>query len=220
MNLKGKGMNESTHNARWRWYHAGLLFGALQVFLFGLGYLVKFVRGQARPAFGKSLVGSEENNDYYNQFRQPVFAPPDWVFAPIWTLNNSLVSWGIVRVLNMPADTPGRERFLALQAAFLLQFVNFNAAYFGLSSPINGALLTLGGLTAVAEAMRIAVFEMKDWRVALSLSTLLPWLVLASFTSVTVALWNRDGFFGTRIPIKPPLAWVKRPVDEKQAAEG
>lgn len=198
----------------WRAYHIVMLFGALQVFLFGLGYLVKFVRGQARPAFGEAIVGSEENDQYYNQFQQPIFAPPDWAFAPVWTVNNSLASWGVVRVLNMPDGTPGRDRFLALQAAFFLQFVNFNAAYFGLSSPISGALLTVGGMFTVAEAMRIAVVEFKDWRVALSLSTLLPWLILASFTSVAVALWNRDDFLHTPAPIEPPEGWVKRPADQ------
>lgn len=196
---------------RWGWIYGVGLFAALQVFLFGLGFLVKFLRGQARPAFGEALVGSEENDAYYNEFRQPVFAPPDWVFAPVWTVNNSLASWGILRVLNMPEDSPGRERFLALQAAFVLQFVNFNAAYFGLRSPIAGALLTVGGLLPVVEAMRIAWFEMRDWRVVLSLSTLLPWLILASFTATFVALWNRDEFFRTPVLIEPPSGWTRQP---------
>lgn len=194
---------------KWQWYHGVLLFGGLQVFLFGLGAFVKFVRGQARPAFGEAIVGSSENDDYYNQFRQPIFAPPDWAFAPVWTINNALNSWGIIQVLNKPEGTPGRERFLTLQAAFALEFVNFNAAYFGLNSPINGALLTVSSFIAIAECMRIAIYELKDWRVVLSLSTLFPWLILASLTSTTVALWNRDKFYRTEAIVQPPNGWVK-----------
>jgi len=196
---------------QWRWYHGVGLFASLQVFLFGLGFLVKFARGQARPTFGEAIVGSEENDDYYNQFRQPVFAPPDWVFAPIWSINNTLVSWGIIRVLNMPVGSVGRERYLTLMSAFLLEFVNFNAAYFGLSSPINGALLTVSSTVFVLQALRIAVVEMKDWRVVLSLSTLVPWLILASLTSTVVALWNKDDFYQSDAPLIPPSNWIKRP---------
>ena len=207
-------MNDTTHPKRPDWLQGVLLFAALQGFLFGLGFLVKLARGQTRPTFGESLVGSEENDNYYNQFQQPVFAPPDWAFAPVWTLNNTLAIWGIVRVQNMPSGTPGRERFLALQSAFLLQFVNFNAAYFGLNSPINGAALTVAGMVTVAKAMHIALFELKDWRVVLSLSTLLPWLILASFTSVAVALWNRDDFYQRPAPITPPDHWIKKKPQE------
>lgn len=202
-------MQRNNQNARWRWYHGVLLFGGIQAALFGLGYLVKFVRGQSRPDFGEALLGSEQNDDYYNQFEQPIFAPPDWVFAPIWAVNNTLATWGIIRVLNMPEGAPGRARYLSLMGAFLLEFVSFNAAYFGLSSPINGALLTVSSTVVVIEAMRIAVLEMKDWRVVLSLSTLLPWLILASLTSSAVALWNADSFYQTDAPLKPPRQLIK-----------
>lgn len=194
---------------RWNLGHSVLLFGGIQVALFGLGYFVKFIRGQRGPLFGEAIVGNEENNDYYNQFKQPVFAPPDWVFAPVWSVNNALVVWGITRVMNKPEGSPGRERFLALQAASLLEFSAFNAAYFGLNSPINGAVLTVTDLFAIIECMRIALYQMKDWKVVLSLSTLLPWLVLASFTSTAVALWNRDGFYRTEPLVTPPQFLVK-----------
>jgi translocator protein len=193
-----------------RWYQGFIIFGLLQVCLFGLSVLVRFVQGQNRPNSGDTIVGNAENDDYYNQFRQPIFAPPDWVFAPVWAVNNALTSWGIVRVINMPENTPGRERFLALQAAFALQYVNFTAAYFGLKSPISGAFLTVGGLVTIGEAMRIALFQMKDWRVVLSLSTLFPWLCLASLTSVAVALWNRDDLLHIPPIIDPRSAWVKQ----------
>ena len=207
-------MKNMTQSKTGGWLSGAALFIGIQVSLFGLGYLVKFVRGQTRPVFGESLVGNEDNDDYYNQFTQPVFAPPDWVFAPVWTLNNSLATWGILRVKNMPHGTLGRERFLTLLSAFLLQFVNFNAAYFGLTSPINGAVLTFMGLITVAQAMRIALFELKDWRVVLSLSTLLPWLILASFTSAAVALWNSDDFYQTPASITPPAKWIKKMPNE------
>jgi len=203
-------MKNNNGQSHFRWYHGVLLYGGIQLFLFGLGYLVKFVRGKTRPTFGEAIIGSEENDEYYNQFQQPVFAPPDWAFAPVWALNNGLASWGIIRVLNMPERAPGREHFLALMSAFLLEFVSFNASYFGLSSPINGAILTVTSCICVARAMQIAIMEMKDWRVALSLSTLLPWLILASGTSMTVALWNDDEFYGTRAPITPPK-WLTKP---------
>ncbi|MBC8099238.1 MAG: hypothetical protein H7Y11_07325, partial [Armatimonadetes bacterium] len=46
------------------WLRGALLFAMLQVFLFGLGFLVKFTRGQARPGLGEAIIGSEQNDDY------------------------------------------------------------------------------------------------------------------------------------------------------------
>lgn len=188
---------------RWRWYHGLLFYAGVQALSFGLGKLVQRHDGQNHPKLGESLVGNSENDAFYNRLRQPVFAPPDWSFAPVWTLNNALCIWGGLHVLNLPKGTPGRQAFLSLQALVWLCFSAFNALYFGLRSPINGAINTNIGLLGTIATMYVALTQLKDRRAALSQSTILPWLVLASATATTVAAWNRDEHYDVGPCIEP-----------------
>ncbi len=194
---------------RWRWYHAAAFYAGVQGLSFGLGLLAKRSRGGSSPKLGESIVGNAANDAFYNRLVQPIFAPPDWVFAPVWTLNNLLCLWGLLRVLNMLAGRPERGTFLWLQGSVWLSFVAFNGLYFGLRSPINGALSTNIGFAATVASMYVALFRLRDGRAALSQSTILPWLVLATATANTVAAWNRDECYEVGPFITPPPGWSK-----------
>jgi translocator protein len=193
---------------RWRWYHGVAFYAGVQAASFGLGLLAKAAKGKARPRLAESLVGNPASNDYYNALRRPVFAPPDWVFAPAWTLNNALQIWGVLHVLNRDPATPGRRAFLALQGGFWVSFTTFYGAYFGLRSPILGAIDTVVGLAFTLGSVCVAAFRMKDGRALASLATVTPWLLLASATSVAVARWNRDEFFAAGPFAEPPAGWA------------
>lgn len=196
-------------SGKWRWYHGLLFFGVIQAFEFGLGKLAQMVLGRNQPKVGASVVGNAANDQFYNSLKQPTFAPPDWSFAPVWTLNNALCIWGLLRVLNMPQEKPGRTPFLALQALVWFCFTTFNAAYFGMRSPVNGAILTDIGLGGTLASIYVALAQLKDERVALSQSTVLPWLLLAGPTATTIAAWNRDDFYNAGPFVEAAPQWVK-----------
>lgn len=205
-----KRMNtQASVGKQWRWYHAAVFYAGVQALSFGLGVLAKRSGGASSPRLGESLVGNEANNAFYNQLTQPAFAPPDWVFAPVWTVNNLLCLWGLVRVLNLPSGQPGRAAFLWLQGSVWLSFAAFNALYFGLRSPVNGAISTNVGFAATIASMYVALFRLRDEQAALSQSTILPWLVLATATANTVAAWNRDEFYNAGPFLRPPAGWAK-----------
>lgn len=103
---------------KWRWYHGVLFYAGVQAASFGLGKLVQSVRRRSAPQIDEQIRGNDSYNEFYNNQKQPVFAPPDWSFAPAWTLNNGLAIYGLLRVLNMPKGERGRAEFLGLQAAF------------------------------------------------------------------------------------------------------
>jgi tryptophan-rich sensory protein len=195
---------------QWRWYHVAMFYVGIQALSFALGKIAQRNGGQNNPKLGESIIGNIDNNAFYNRLKQPIFAPPDWVFAPVWTINNALCLWGLLRVLNMPKGTPGRDSFLALQAAVWFCFATFNAVYFGLRSPINGAISTKLGLVGTIASMYVAVRKLKDTRTALSQSTILPWLILASATATTVAAWNNDDFYNTAPFVEAAPGWVKK----------
>ncbi len=205
--------NKMTNSTKkWRWYHGVLFYAGVQAVSFGLGKLVSKVVEKSEPQLTEQIAGNSSYFEFYNELTQPVFAPPDWSFAPAWTLNNVMMIWGLGRVLSMPQEKAGRDEFLALQTAFWISFVAFNPLYFGLRSPILGAIDTNLGLALTAGGTAVAVSKLKDSPTAvLQLPTLL-WLMLAAAAAATIAVWNKDEFFDSR-PIIEPLAasgWVKK----------
>jgi tryptophan-rich sensory protein len=177
----------------------------MQVMAFSLAGLVSSLKGdeikKARDLFG--------NRDYFNNLRQASFTPPAWAFAPAWTLNNVCTIYGLMRVLNKPTSTRGRREYLALQSASWVNYVVFNAAYFSLRSPLNALVVTLSMFVLTILSAWVALFRLKDTFVALSLATLLVWLVIASGAAICQAAWNKDDLYGVG-PFFEPLAGLEK----------
>lgn len=174
---------------RWRWYHGLLAYAAAEVVSFGLGKLAERATG--------NKTDREAQDPFYESLKQPTYAPPGPAFPIVWAVNNTARVAGLVRVLNKPAGTPGRKAYLILQGTSLLNYASFNATYFGLRSPTLGASMSVVDLGLAVSSGYVALRKLQDPKVAASLSTLAPWLVLASAVSVPVALWNEDEFFNT-----------------------
>ena len=159
-----------------RWYHAAGIF-------------------LAANAISIAPAGIGGSDVFYNSFRQPAVAPPDWVFAPTWLVLNvtSLIALYLVANGN-PAEGGNRTRFYRSEAVFWVAFATFNTLYFGFKSPALGAANTLLGLAATAvstwEARRL------DRRALALLAPRLAWLSLAGYVSTHIALHNRDVFLG------------------------
>src|SRR6266699_3727157 len=107
-------------------------------------------------------------------------------------------------------ETPGRRSYLALQAASWVDFVLFNAAYFSLRSPLNALLLTLAMFLLTIASSLVAIFQLKDTRVALSLATLFLWLIVALTAATFQALWNYDDLYQAGPFVKPSAGLVKK----------
>ena len=160
---------------RYRWWHAAAV---------GLGANVL----SAAPA------GYNGDEPFYNALDTPPGSPPDWAFAPAWAVNNVATLWANLRVANLPVGTPGRRAALALEGVNWGLFASFTSLYFGLRSPVLGAVNTVAGLGATAAS--VAVTAGLDRKAAWALAPRLAWLGLATCVSVGTALRNRDGFVG------------------------
>jgi tryptophan-rich sensory protein len=194
---------------RWRWYHGLLFYIVVQVLTFGLSGIVNLANGNQGQSTRELFIGDVS---YFRRLKQAKIAPPSWVFGPAWTINNLSVIWGTLRVLNKPVGTPGRNTYLALQAATWLDFVAFNAAYFSLRSPINALILTVLFFGLTIASGFVAIFRLKDTRVALSLGTLFIWLIIATTAAVAQALWNKDELYQIGPFAEPDPRFVKENV--------
>jgi translocator protein len=182
----------STKSQEWRWYHGIVFYIVVQVLTFSLAGFTSKVRGNKSKTIRDAIFGDVS---YFKALKQSVITPPAWVFGPAWTLNNISTIYGNLRVLNMPADAPGRDTYLVLQAASWLNYVLFSAAYFSLRSPINAFFLTVSMFFLTIASVFVSIFKLKDTKVALSLATLIIWLTIAATAATFQALWNRDDLY-------------------------
>lgn len=160
-----------------RWWHAVLILVVANV--------VSFL-----PA------GFNGDEVFYNNFKLPSVAPPDWLFPPMWLFLNITSLVALHRVANSPSST-SRTRFLVSEAVGWVLFAVFCTLYFGLQSPILGAVDTVFGW---AVAVVSVWYSFRIDRTAATLIALrLAWLTLASYVSVYVAIYNSDPLFQSLI---------------------
>ena len=191
---------------RWRWYHGVIFFIIVQVTNFLLSGLVSSVRGN-RGSLRETFFS---NVPYFKRLKQSIFAPPSWAFGPVWAINNISEIWGLLLTLNKPKGTPGRRLYLTLQGLTWLNFVVFNAGYFSLRSPINALVLTFTFFLLTVARLFVAIFGLKDSRVALSLATTIMWLMSALTAALFQAAWNRDDLYKVGPFIKPARRLLKK----------
>lgn len=126
---------------------------------------------------------------WYNQLIQPFFAPPAWVFAPVWTVLYVViaVTYGYVFWL------ASRRRIAWGTALPFGLNVLFNLAFtplqFGLKDNALAALDILLVLATLLWALR-AIWPHKRW-VALANLPYLAWVAFATVLQLSITWLNR-----------------------------
>lgn len=139
-------------------------------------------------------AGYNGDESYFARLRTPPGSPPGWVFAPAWAVNNILTLWSDLRIVNLPPGTRGRRSVLVSEGITWVLFAGFSSVYFGLRSPVLGAVDTVAGLATTAHAT--AATARIDRRAAWALVPRLIWLAYATYVSVGTALHSPDDLFG------------------------
>ena len=185
---------------RYRWWHGVVFYAGVQV-----------ARLALKAAAGRRTagVGYAEDQNFYEAEKLPVFAPPAAAFPILWTINSVASIAGGLHVANLAPGTPGRGRFLQLQAGAWAIFSAFEAGYFGLRSPLNAAALTLGYSAFILASLRVALREMHDPRAAASLAPTIAWLALANPLGIAQAAFNYDAFWKVGPLIHPKASWTR-----------
>ena len=197
--IKGAFRKKQKH--AYQWYHGALFLAGISLLERGLEALTKKLNPQ--------ISLQDDDQAFYQTLKQPFFAPPAKAFPIAWAACDIALIWANLRVLNMPAVTPGRREYLGLQAASWGIYSIFTAMHFGLRSPLNALTLTTihTGLNTASGA--IALTQLKDSKVALLHAPVLGWLSLALPTAVTTAIWNKDPFYNKGPFVQPRKEWLK-----------
>jgi tryptophan-rich sensory protein len=135
-----------------------------------------------------SLVTITGPGSWYASLQKPFFAPPNWVFAPVWI--TLFVLMGIALYLVWQSGTEKRDVRIAL-GIFCVQFffnVIWSFLFFGLQSPL------LGFIDILVLWVMIVVTLWAFYRVKKSAAYLLipyiAWVTLASALNGAIYFMN------------------------------
>ncbi|AKH98237.1 TspO/MBR family protein [Halanaeroarchaeum sulfurireducens] len=143
---------------------------------------------------GTELVGASGSiftsmglSTWYPTLTRPAIAPPDWIFAPVWTVLFALMGVAVWLVWRKASGERAHAARLAL-ALFAGHFVvniAWSAVYFGLQS-LRGGLVVIVVLWALIVAT-IGAFARVDRRAGLLLVPYLAWVSFAAY--LNYAFW-------------------------------
>jgi len=125
---------------------------------------------------------------WYSQLLKPFWAPPSWLFGPVWTFLYILIaiSFGTVFWMAIKKEIP-----LIVALPFALNLI-FNAAFtplqFGLKSNVLAAVDILLVLATLIWAMA-AIYPHVRW-IALIQTPYLLWVAFATVLQLTITFLN------------------------------
>ncbi|KQQ32436.1 sensory protein [Duganella sp. Leaf126] len=137
-------------------------------------------------AFATSQAGS-----FYQQLDRPDWAPPGWLFGPVWTMLYALMAiaaWRVQRSAADPANVTGARPALAL---YVVQLV-LNALWSWLFFAWHHGALAFAEIIVLwlAIVATVAAFGRRDRIAALLLVPYLGWVSFAGVLCYTV--WQRN----------------------------
>ena len=135
-----------------------------------------------------ALITAPNIPTWYAGLAKPAFAPPNWLFAPVWTTLYAMMALAFWRILSLVPGTLGRAGAIA---AFLIQLA-LNAAwtpvFFGLHSPRGG--LAVIGILLVTILVAIRRVWPLDRTAAALLVPYAAWVAFATALTAEVARLN------------------------------
>lgn len=126
---------------------------------------------------------------WYQMLIKPSWAPPSWLFGPVWTVLYILiaVSFGTVFYLGIRKRIP-----LRVVAPFLIHLIAniiFTPLQFGLRNNILASIDILLMLETLIHAMRV-IYPYRRWITYIQIPYLL-WVSFATVLQLTVTYLNR-----------------------------
>ena len=134
---------------------------------------------------GGLLIGANNvPGDWYQSLAKPAFNPPNWIFAPVWSLLYVLIAVVGARTWL------SRRRSMAMRLWYAQLVLNFawSPIFFGLQDPAAALIVILGLLVAVVGFIAAAWRE--DRTAALLFLPYLAWVAFATALNGAIVALN------------------------------
>lgn len=152
-----------------------------KVGLFALCLLICF----SAAALG-SLVTTSEIPNWYATINKPVFNPPNYVFAPVWTILYLLMSVALYKLIT--SSHPERKKMITVFVVQLVLNVLWSFIFF------KWHLLTLAAAEIVVLLIVLIYFLVASMRVSrVASACFIPYVIWVSFATlltISVAMLN------------------------------
>ncbi|MEO1701130.1 MAG: TspO/MBR family protein [Pseudomonadota bacterium] len=138
----------------------------------------------ATMSLGGVIGASTPPGEWYDNLSKPVFNPPDWVFAPVWTVLYAMVAFAGWRSWDRAAISPSTR-------LWFIQFVinlTWSPVFFGLQM-MGFALIIIIFMIALTVAF-IASSWKTDQIAALFMVPYLAWISFAALLNATLWAMN------------------------------
>jgi tryptophan-rich sensory protein len=126
---------------------------------------------------------------WYGALKKPPFSPPNWIFGPAWITLYLLMAVAAFLVWQRGLALPGVRSALAAFVLQLLLNALWSPAFFGLRSPLAGAIVIV--LLWLAIALTLLLFWRLSRPAAWLLLPYLLWVSYASALNISIFFLNR-----------------------------
>ena len=126
---------------------------------------------------------------WYRKLKKPSFAPPNWIFAPVWVTLYTLMGISLFIVLRADLGSLSVRLTLLIFGVQLALNVLWSFVFFGLRSP-RGGLATIVALW-IAIFLTILSFLDISPPAALLLVPYIVWSSFAAFLNYSIAALNK-----------------------------
>ncbi len=125
--------------------------------------------------------------EWYAALNKPFFNPPNWLFAPTWTLLYILMGIAVGRIWRL-SPSPARTRALRMFAVQLALNASWTPVFFGAHSLTGGLAVIL--CMALAIIVTVQHFHPLDRLAAWLLAPYLAWVAFASLLNMSLLVMN------------------------------
>ena len=125
---------------------------------------------------------------WYAGLQKPFFAPPNWLFGPVWTVLFALMAVAAWRIWRSRGDTVARRRALSAFAVQLALNCAWPFAFFGGRSPVLGLLVIV--TLAAAILWTVITFARLDPRAAWLMAPYAAWVAFAAVLNLGIVALN------------------------------
>ena len=146
--------------------------------------LLAFIAASFAVSALGGLITATSVGDWYQELQKPAFNPPNWLFAPVWTvlyLMIAVAGWRVWRRIGW-----GGGLALPAFAAQLALNLGWSSVFFGLKSPGAALAVILALMAAILVTTRL--FWAADRLAGLLFLPYLAWVGFA--TVLNAAIWH------------------------------
>ena len=152
-----------------------------------IGLALLAIAPVALAGFMANLVTLPNIPVWHAGLAKPWFNPPNWLFAPVWTVLYLAMAGAFFRILRLPAS-PARTMAII---AFLVQLAlnaSWSWAFFGWHSPLAGLCVIVPMLAAIIGAA--VLFHRLDRPAGWSFAPYVAWVGFATVLNAAIYALN------------------------------